>query len=135
MVNLVVWITLIYGKSLFGKWTTSTLNPSLTIKSGTKTYKVELGDLSHFSSINKIVTAHLTSGKDITTNFNLKELEGLLSNDFFRINRQYIINKASIAVVKSAKNHTLAVQLKHRKLEIPFIVSRYRVPHFRKWFT
>ena len=94
-----------------------------------------MSDLSYFSSKNKIVTAHLKSGKDIITNFNLKELEKILSNEFFRINRQYIINKEAIDVVKNAKNYTLEVHLKKQESKIPLIVSRYRVPHFRKWFT
>lgn len=134
-VNLTLWITLIYGKSLFQIWTKLIGQNSLNIKSGTKIYKVGLDDLSHFSSKNKIVTAHLKSGKDITTNFNLKELEEILSNEFFRINRQFILNKEVIDIIKGAKNNTLEVQLKNQNSDITLVVSRYRVTNFRKWIA
>ncbi len=135
MANLILWITIIYGKTLFLKWIKLGGQNSLNIKSGTTIHKVNLSEVSHFSSRNKIVIAHLKSGKDIITNFNLRELEGILPKEFFRINRQFILNKEVIDLVKQAKNQTLDVQLKSRKLETSLIVSRYRASSFRKWLA
>ena len=135
ILNMVFWVALIYGKNLVRLWTKATEHRTLNIKSGSKIYSVDLSDLSHFSSKNKIVIAHLKSGKDIVTNFNLKELEGILSSDFFRINRQYIIHKGALDIIKSAKNNTLQVQLKNQNSENDLVVSRYKVPSFRKWLA
>ncbi|MEP1094160.1 MAG: LytTR family DNA-binding domain-containing protein [Cyclobacteriaceae bacterium] len=133
LANLTLWIFLVYGKTLLSKWTKLDGPNSITIKSDRTIYKVEFDQLSHFSSINKVVVAHLKSGKQIITGFNLSELEKLLPNRFFRINRKFILNREVILGVKSVDNQKLEVKLREQSFANTLVVSRYRASEFKKW--
>ncbi|MEQ8423688.1 MAG: LytTR family DNA-binding domain-containing protein, partial [Cyclobacteriaceae bacterium] len=129
------WTGFIYGKDLVLKWTKLADPNSISIKSGQTLYKVSFNDITHFTSVNRIVIAHLKSGKQIVTNFSLAELEGLLPGNFFRINRQFILNRNTIEEVKSIENQRLEVLAKRLKSEGSLVVSRYRASEFKKWIA
>lgn len=135
MINLFLWLATVYGKQLFVGYTTkSDDSKSLKIKSGSKIHNVEPSEISHFCLKNKLVIAHLKSGTDVITDFSLSELEDMLPNSFFRINRQFILNKDIIKIAERAKNRTYKVQILNQNLSSPLIVSRYRASDFKKWF-
>lgn len=135
MINAAIWIAMIYGKVLLNKWTKLPTSDSINIKSDRTIHKIEFSNLSHFTSTNKVVIANLTSGKQIITNFNLTELENLLPGRFFRINRQFILNKEAIDQVKSIENQKLQVSLKDLETDDAFVVSRYRASEFKRWLN
>lgn len=63
----------------------------------------------------------------------LEELEGMLDPDqFFRANRQFIINRKYITEVEFYYNGRLLVNLRPRSND-KILISKARVPAFRKW--
>lgn len=68
---------------------------------------------------------------DYTT---LEEVEELLNPDqFYRANRQFIINIDAIHSVKSVEGSKLVVRLKEPNQKIEIDVSREKAPGFKKW--
>ena len=94
---------------------------------------VDTKDIALFEK-NNINYIYTFSGEKYIYDFSpLEEIEELLdSKNFFRANRQMIININAVHSVKQHGNQKLAVQLKEPlKLEVD--VSREKAPQFRKW--
>lgn len=82
---------------------------------------------------NKISYVLTLNGKKHIIDSALDELEGMLDPEkFFRANRQYIINVASIESIKTQFSGKLKVELKIKTGE-DIIVSKERAPLFRQW--
>ena len=133
--SLMFWLLLIYGKDVLKGTTVNVPNEEMTIKSGKTTHKIKFDELAYFSSMNKIVIAQLISGKRIITGYNLSELENKLPRQFFRINRQYILNKSAVADATRTKNQKVSIALKEEISPEPLLVSRYRISAFYDWIN
>lgn len=75
-----------------------------------------------------------TGEKYIIDNITLEEIENLLNHkQFYRANRQFIVNIDAIQSVKPVENSKLVVALKvpNQKLEID--ISRLKSPEFKRW--
>lgn len=73
------------------------------------------------------------NGHWFTTQFgSLGEIEGKLSNHFFRANRQVILSHTAIRSMKKGVNGKLRLEVKH--LSEPLIVSRYRSKDLKQWY-
>lgn len=64
----------------------------------------------------------------------LEEVEDLLDpKQFYRANRQYIINIDAIQTVKPVENSKLIIRLKEPNQKLEIDMSRLKSPEFKKW--
>jgi DNA-binding LytR/AlgR family response regulator len=64
----------------------------------------------------------------------LDEVEAMLDPDkFFRVNRQFIINRLAVLQVWGIENSKMMVKLKDPHIEIEIDISRQKAPIFKKW--
>lgn len=72
-------------------------------------------------------------GHRFTTQFeSLSEVEGRLSSQFFRANRQMLVSRTAVRSVKKDVNNKLKLKICH--LNEPITVSRYRSKHLKDWY-
>lgn len=78
---------------------------------------------------------YLFNGERYMLDFStLDEVEELLDpNQFFRANRQYIINIDAVQTVKPMENAKLSIKLKEPNHKFEIDMSREKAPGFKKW--
>lgn len=98
-----------------------------------KTLFVE--EIAYCFSENKATFARTHEGRTYPMDHNLDALEDMLSpNDFFRINRQYLINLKAIDEMKAYSKARVIVSLKPPVKENP-VVSSERSAEFKAWLA
>ena len=66
--------------------------------------------------------------------YTLEQLEGILNpNQFFRLNRKYIVSLSAIQDVTSYSNSRLKVTLIDANKQEPILISREKVGAFKAW--
>jgi len=80
---------------------------------------------------------YLFNGESYTVDFNtLDEVEELLDpKQFYRANRQFIINIDAVSTVKPEENSKLVIYLKNPLGKLEIEMSRLKAPHFKKWLN
>jgi len=107
----------------------------LLIKIGQSIRAVEIADIAYFYTQDKIVTLVTFENRKYPTDYTLDELEKVLNPDqFFRINRQFIINNKSIREMYVISKSRVKVIL-HPPCEMDTAVSAERSATFKKWLT
>jgi DNA-binding LytR/AlgR family response regulator len=78
---------------------------------------------------------YLFSGERYAIDFvTLEEVEELLDpKQFYRANRQFIINIDAVQMVKPVENSKLFIRLKEPNHKLDIDMSRLKSPEFRKW--
>ncbi len=100
------------------------------VQLGNQYHSVPTSDIKVFYS--EFKTTYLISEKKYVVDETLSQLEKLIDPYFFfRINRQYIINRNCIDSIKSYRNSRLQISI--QSIEEPLIISRERVSDFKKW--
>ncbi len=103
-------------------------------KVGPRTFFIQADEVAYFSADNKIVSLADREGNRFIVNYTIEKLEPLLDpHHFFRINRSMIVHSKSIEQVKPHFNNRLKLSLKNLKTNEDIIISRERVPAFKKW--
>ncbi len=110
------------------------------IDTGSTQLMVAPEEILCFRSQSKMIKVFLKSDKSYYTQYSslddvATDLEGF---PFFRINRQYLINKEAIESVKKEGDRRLLVHLDPIPKELtnePITVSRYRSKDFSSWFS
>jgi DNA-binding LytR/AlgR family response regulator len=101
---------------------------------GDKLIPVQASQIACFYIDASLVKAKTFDDKIYTFENTLDELAGMLNpNDFFRANRQFIINRSAVKDIDFWFNSRLSVNLKvsvHEKI----LISKARVPDFKNWF-
>lgn len=93
---------------------------------------IQVGEVSCFYSENKIVYAQ-TSERAFPTDFTLEELQEVLdSKQFFRVNRQFIINMNFIKNIHTSPYFKVELQFQPQE---EITVSRERVKDFKDWIS
>jgi DNA-binding LytR/AlgR family response regulator len=73
-------------------------------------------------------------GKDYGIDYSLDQLQDILDpRRFFRINRECLINIDAIATMYSYSSSRLQLTLKDKEKSDLFVVSRDKVPDFKRW--
>lgn len=113
-------------------------NGTFQFKVTTRTYNLRYAEIAFLHSSSGIVTLNDKQGKRYITNFtSFNEIPPLPTNQFFRINRQMIINKEivkSFETTKDRKNKLyLRDEFKNGFEEI--IISRYKFADFKRWYS
>jgi DNA-binding LytR/AlgR family response regulator len=101
-------------------------------RKGTEFVALAAEDIAYFFSEHKIVFVRDFTGKQLIVDKNLTELEANLPSDqFFRINRKFIVNQKAIDRFKP-DNGKIQIFLKP-ELKETIHVSKETAPDFRKW--
>jgi two-component system response regulator LytT len=100
-----------------------------------KLIPVETANISWFYTANELVYAQTTDSRQYVIDFTMEQLEQQLDeNQFFRANRQFIINRKGITEVDFYFNGRLVVKMKPDPPE-SVIVSKARTPEFKNWMN
>jgi len=92
-------------------------------------------DLQCFYSENEVTKTVTFEGKEYVMDFTLEKLEQMMDPElFFRVNRQYIINRDAIEHVDFYFNNRLLLALKNGK-DHKIIVSKAKAPFFKAWLN
>lgn len=103
------------------------------VKSGSILKSVNVMDIAYFFSEDKLVFIKTKTNKRFTISETLDELEGILNPfDFFRINRQYIVNFEVIHKVHPHFNDRLKIEFNPSPEEDIYISNRRATP-FKEW--
>lgn len=103
------------------------------VKIGHQLTYVTIDTIRYFYSEEGLVYAKTEEAKKHVIDYKLDRLEGILRpTKFFRINRKVITNISSIGKISSFFNSRLKLELKP-SANFDVIVSRDRVPGFKKW--
>jgi DNA-binding LytR/AlgR family response regulator len=106
----------------------------LVVKKGVEHISLPYCDVVLFYTENKLVYVVDRCGKKYLCDKNLAELEMELDREqFFRLNRQYIVNINYIRSFRSYERVKLQVELLQQDLQHILIVSQETAPEFRKW--
>ncbi|MFN8155129.1 MAG: LytTR family DNA-binding domain-containing protein [Bacteroidia bacterium] len=120
---------------LSGKGGPKEYQKRIVIRYGDTIKMVEVGEVAYFYTEDKINYLCTTGNLRYPIDYNLDELESLLNPDeFFRINRQFIINIRSIEKMLAWSKSRVKVILKPATTE-DTIVSTERSPYFKDWLT
>ena len=102
---------------------------------GDKLIPLNAEDIAYFFIDYGIVKSFLYDGKIYTLDHTLDELAELLNPEmFFRANRQFIISRKAVKDIDLWFNNRLSVNLSVHAPE-KIMVSKARVPEFKKWFS
>jgi len=103
-------------------------------KVGSRTFFIQTDEIAYFYADNKIVYLADRQGNRFIINYTIEKLEPLLNPyHFFRINRKMIVHSKVIDLIKPFYNNRLKINLRNLSLQEDIIVSRERVPAFKKW--
>jgi DNA-binding LytR/AlgR family response regulator len=108
-----------------------------SISIGTKIKMVEVADIAYFYVLDKGVYLRSFQGNSYNVDFTLDKLEEMLNpSSFFRINRKYLINIASINNMVAYSRGRVKLELNPKADdEFETIVSIDRSGDFKKWLN
>jgi len=108
----------------------------LVVKKGFTNVLLRLEDIVLFYTENKIVYTIDKEGRKYLCEQNLADLENILDkHNFFRANRQYIVNISYIRGFKPYERVKLSVDLACGVLNHLIVVSQETAPYFKKWIS
>lgn len=103
------------------------------VQVGKKLMPIFVAQISHFHSFNKITFLNIEDGKSYPIDPSLSQLEKVLNpNQFFRINRQYIVARRAIQHIYMVSPTKMKVILKP-KPELDLFTSIDRMGRFKNW--
>jgi DNA-binding LytR/AlgR family response regulator len=99
-----------------------------------KTMLINVSEIAFFNLENGILYICLFTGSRYIINMTLEQLEKKLNpQQFFRANRQFIINADAITAVKNAENRKLSL-ITNPETNGHIIISKAKAPVFLKWW-
>jgi DNA-binding LytR/AlgR family response regulator len=112
---------------------TTTYKTRFVIKVGVHIRPVEVDDIQYFYSFDKATFLQTNENKSYALDLSLDQIERLINpQQFFRINRKFLVNIKSIDEVVSFSKSRLKIKFKHSK-EQEAIVSRDKASAFKEW--
>ena len=100
-----------------------------------KLIPVETVKIAWFYTANEIVYAQTLDNKQYVIDFTMEQLEKQLDDSqFFRANRQFLVNRKEITEVDFYFNGRLLVKVKPEPPE-RIIISKARTPEFKSWMN
>ncbi len=103
------------------------------VKVGMHIKSVPVSEVAFFFSRHKATFLKTFAGEKYLLDYTLEQLTTMLDpQQFFRINRQYIVNLAAITEMVSIANSRIEVHLRQAE-DNQVIVSRERVAAFKQW--
>ncbi len=115
------------------KMLTKQYKERFVVKIGEHIHTIPVSDTAYFFSQDKATFLVTEEKKRYIIDYTLEEVEGLIDpQDFFRINRKYLVSMRAVKDIVSYTNSRLRIIL-HQSDEMDAIVSRERVQDFKKW--
>jgi len=105
---------------------------SLLINWKEKIIPVKIADIALFSVEFKSTRLITKDNQEYTVNYTLDELEQVCGNEFYRANRQYLINREAVEEVLQYTARKLFVRLKI-KGAFDITIAKAKVPEFLSW--
>ncbi|MBN1819089.1 MAG: response regulator transcription factor [Prolixibacteraceae bacterium] len=103
------------------------------VNAGVHIRSIETDNIICFYSLEKTTFLFDQTGQSYDINYSLEQLENLNNpNQFFRINRKYIVNRSSIKDIVSYSTNKLKVSI-DKISDTETFVSRSRLKDFRSW--
>ena len=104
------------------------------IKVGQRHFFVDTEDVIYFRADNKVVYLADKTGHRYIIDYSLEKVQEMINpQNFYRVNRRFIINRASIAEIRPYFNSRLCIILRQMNGLDPLIISRDRVADFKTW--
>jgi len=105
----------------------------LVVKLGDKIKHIEAANIAYFYSEDKVSFLITTKGERFIINHSLEHIENMMNpDDFYRLNRKYIVNINAIDSIDKHFNSRLIIGLKP-EVEDEVLISRTKVTHFLNW--
>ena len=100
-----------------------------------KIKSIKTNDIAYFYVSNENVFLCTFDNKTYSIDYSLDKLENIINpKDFFRVNRQFIVNISSIENMYSLSKSRIKIEIKP-KPDNEIIVSYSRMSEFRKWLN
>ncbi len=109
-----------------------TRKKSLIVISGDKIIPIQLRDIAMCYIEYDNVFVKTAGGKEYLVNKPLEEMEHMLGDEFFRVNRQHIIKRTAIAFANTSLSRKLILNL-HVEHPIKISVSKEKYQAFIQW--
>lgn len=104
------------------------------ITHGQNSQLVAQHEIAYFAKEELVFLVHINLKRYVTDFRSLDEIEELVNPEvYFRTNRQFLVQRKSIAGFKSNTNGTLTLSLKIAQ-QSPISVSREKATAFKRWF-
>lgn len=107
---------------------------SLLVHQGDKIYPIPVVNIGLLQLKNQVVQLHTLEGGQFTVFKSLEELENKLAPEFFRINRQFIVNRKAIKDVSRHFGRKLLINLTLPCSE-QLLISKEKTPRFMEWLA
>jgi DNA-binding LytR/AlgR family response regulator len=105
------------------------------VNMGNKVKIIEATAIAYFTSTAKITFLYTQEGKRYTVDFSLKQLQlSLPPQDFFRVNRQYLLNRKAIKELQYFSPTRIKIHLQPPVQE-DIIVAREKIGQFKRWLV
>ena len=115
------------------KMLTRQFKERFVVKIGEHIHTVNVSEAAYFFSQDKATFLVTQDKKRYIVDYSLEDVEGLVDpQEFFRINRKYLISMRAVKDIVSYTNSRLRIVL-HQSDEMDAIVSREKVQDFKKW--
>lgn len=103
------------------------------LKVGEHLKTIDVKTILYFFSQDKTTFCHTGDVRNHILDYTLEQLETLVNpNEYFRVNRKYLVRSDSIQDIISYSNSRLKLVLRNSK-DTDIIVARERVQEFRQW--
>ncbi|UZD21442.1 LytTR family DNA-binding domain-containing protein [Algoriphagus halophytocola] len=103
------------------------------VRFGEKIQSIAIAEISHFFSEERVTFLQTVAGKKFVLEGTLEQTESQLNpDDFFRINRRYLVSAHAIQEIFSYSNSRLKVTLKNCE-DQDILISREKVSEFKSW--
>lgn len=109
-------------------------NNSILVYQKDKIIPINGSEIALFYTENELVKVICFDGKLFTSNSTLEELERKMGNDFFRANRQHIVNRKAIVDVSQYFARKLLINFKVKYNE-KVLVSKEKSAQFLNWLA
>lgn len=107
---------------------------SILITKADKIIPIPVNDVAAFYIENGLVYAFTTNDKKVPINYQLEKLEQLTAPNFYRVNRQFLINRKAVKDASVYFNRKLLVNLVFPS-DFKIVVSKEKVTDFLNWLT
>jgi two-component system, LytTR family, response regulator LytT len=107
---------------------------SLLVHQGDKILPIPVVNIGLLQLKNQVVQLYTLEGSQFPIFQSLEELENKLPSEFYRINRQFIVNRKAIKDVSRHFGRKLLINLTIPFSE-PLIVGKERTTHFMEWLS
>jgi DNA-binding LytR/AlgR family response regulator len=116
-----------------GQMLTANYKERFIVKLGEHIHSLETSKILYFYSLHKATFARYNDAGKYLLDYSLDQIHDSVPPDnFFRINRKYIISFDAIEDIVQYSNSRLRIKLRHSD-DMDVIVSRERVQEFKSW--